>query len=456
MSITDEDITTAWRSCTELPVADSWTWYGSDEVYAAGDAALRRCVGDPQAFLADHWEQGPALGPGDGHFRDLLDLAGLDELLSCRELRHPDVRMLFEQEFLQPQMLISRGFHPVVDTDPIDPARIFHHLNEGATLVMQNADVLWPALRRFCDEMAVRLSHRTSAAVFFSTAHPRGGARHLDRYENFALQIHGSKRWIVEEPRGELPMSRKNHLVGLPPGRVSQYNRANSMPPSRVVLDTVLVPGQSLYIPRGFIHSVSNESEESLHVAIAVDSTTSSWALGNELSHAATQHPTLRSGLPPGFALPAGGTNSASFGEMVAGLRFDPQSLLDAEVERFWTERKAPAAGRVAQLISSDAIDATSLVHRVPGLVVRTQAHGDRMYLRVDDRELSFPLAANDWVRRILKGPEVTVGRIGPTSRLDEVLIVVRRLVREGVVKAVGPANGHLGPTCEAPDHPPV
>ena len=72
------------------------------------------------------------------------------------------------------------------------------------------------------------------------------------------------------------------------------------------------------------------------------------------------------------------------------------------------------------------------------------------MYLRVDDRELSFPLAANDWVRRILKGPEVTVGRIGPTSRLDEVLIVVRRLVRESVVKAVGPANGHLGPTCEA------
>ena len=123
MSITDED--TTGPLVHRVAGGRLWTWYGSDE------GRRRRCCAAacrPQAFLADHGSR-PSAGPR----RRASGICSISRAsMSCCRIasRHPDTDAL-RQEFLQPQMLISRGFH-FVDTDPIDPADL-PPSNEGAT-----------------------------------------------------------------------------------------------------------------------------------------------------------------------------------------------------------------------------------------------------------------------------------------------------------------------------------
>ena len=70
---------------------------------------LARCVGDPDAFAAQHWGRAPLLTRNGAGFRDLLDLDGVDELLSRRGLRTPFIRMAKAGQVLDSSAFTAPG-----------------------------------------------------------------------------------------------------------------------------------------------------------------------------------------------------------------------------------------------------------------------------------------------------------------------------------------------------------
>src|SRR5262245_51659850 len=122
--------------------------------------ALERCVGDPQAFVADMWGRRPAHRPGGPAFDDLLSLADVDHLLTQSSLRLPAFRLVKDGATLPTAGYTKSGrsgSQPV--SGMADPPRILAAFSDGATIVLQGLHRYWPALGRFSRELEADLGH---------------------------------------------------------------------------------------------------------------------------------------------------------------------------------------------------------------------------------------------------------------------------------------------------------
>jgi ribosomal protein L16 Arg81 hydroxylase len=82
-----------------------------------------------------------------------------------------------------------------------------------------------------------------------------GGAlhAHYDQQDLIILQVEGSKRWRIFGPRVLKPI--KEPASSVPP----------ETPP---ILDTVLEPGDLLFLPAGYWHVCDNGPQRSLHLGL--------------------------------------------------------------------------------------------------------------------------------------------------------------------------------------------
>ena len=69
----------------------------------------------------------------------------------------------------------------------------------------------------------------------------------------------GEKRWLVYEPAWELPL--KNQ----------RYKAETMGEPGEPVLDFTLQPGDTLYLPRGWLHEAKTSETDSLHITVGVN-----------------------------------------------------------------------------------------------------------------------------------------------------------------------------------------
>lgn len=108
------------------------------------------------------------------------------------------------------------------------------------------------------------------ANVYLTPCNSQGFAPHFDDVDAFICQISGRKRWRVYGKRAD-----GNDV--LPRASSIDFDR-DDMKGCEVIIDTVLTPGDMLYLPRGAIHEafcVKGETEEvleggSLHVTISM------------------------------------------------------------------------------------------------------------------------------------------------------------------------------------------
>jgi hypothetical protein len=90
--------------------------------------------------------------------------------------------------------------------------------------------------------------------------------------------------------------------------------------------------------------------------------------------------------------------------------------------------------------LALDKLDDATEVRRRPGATCRLRVSGDRLELVLGDRTLTMPASLEPAVRRLLDAdrctPAALAGQLDPASRL----VLVRRLVREGLLQptAVG------------------
>ncbi|MGH8825750.1 MAG: cupin domain-containing protein, partial [Jiangellaceae bacterium] len=263
--------------------------------------ALRRCVHiDPARFARDHWGRAPLLSraaellaagnvPG---FADLLSMDDADELLSRRGLRTPFLRIASEGRVVPPAEFTGGGGAGAEITDQVLDEQVLARYAGGATLVLQGLHRLWPPLIEFAGRLAAELAAPVGVNAYLTPAGNRGFATHYDTHDVFVLQVGGRKRWRVHEPVLIDPLERQSWA-----GRADEVAAVAESPP---VLDTVLEPGDSLYLPRGWLHAAEALGEPSIHLTLGVRAVTR-YALVEALLALAADEVALRSGFPLGF-----------------------------------------------------------------------------------------------------------------------------------------------------------
>lgn len=397
---------------------------------------LRRLVGpDIDGFASRHWGREPLLrrlADTDG-FRDLLDLDGVDELLSRRGLRTPFLRLARQGAVLDSSSFTGSGGVGAEIGDQVHDDKVAALFADGSTIVLQALHRLWPGVVDFAVGLADELGHPVQANAYITPPSSRGFSAHYDVHDVFVLQLAGRKHWSVHSPVHPAPL--RNQPWSEHADAVTA--RARDETP---VVDAVLEPGDVLYLPRGWLHSATALGDVSAHLTIGIHAVTR-FALVEALMALVASDERLRTSLPLGMDVADPGQIAGQVESMrdilIDALACVPANAVARHVRgRVWSGgRPEPvlpiAAAAFAQnLAAGDAVRCrTGLRHRVEDTT------DGRIVLELPDRQISFPSTTSTAVHALLDGRTWRVGAIPGLGEPDQ-LVLVRRLLREGVLVA--------------------
>ena len=395
--------------------------------------ALRRCVAvDAGEFAERYWDREALLSKRIGDFTDLLSLADVDELLGRRGLRTPFLRVAKEGRLVEPARYTGGGGVGAEIADQVLDERLVRLYADGATLVLQGLHRLWPALIDFAVDLRADLGTPVQINAYLTPPESRGFATHYDTHAVFVLQVAGRKHWRVHRPVVTDPIERQ--AWGGHTGEVAATAAAEP------VIDTVLEPGDALYLPRGWLHAAEALDEQSLHLTVGLRAPTR-FAIVEALLRLAADEPSLRAGLPIGTDLADRDAIASAFADTVKALhswldRVTPDEVAAVLRPDAWRAARPAPLSPIAQRAAIDRLtpDSTLTVRR--GLSYRVEA-GAQFVLRLPDRDITFPALCAEAVTRVLRGPPVRVGDLPGLDDDHDRLVVARRLLKEAVAVPV-------------------
>jgi hypothetical protein len=131
------------------------------------------------------------------------------------------------------------------------------YLNEGFTLVLNRVQERDERVNRLCESLGEFFGHYVAANLYVTPPQQRGFALHHDAQDAFIIQLSGSKAWRVcgAWPR-QAPIA--SFQLVKPP-------RSDAAPPCSVF---VLSAGDTLYIPRGYLHEAETRGVPSRHTSM--------------------------------------------------------------------------------------------------------------------------------------------------------------------------------------------
>ncbi|MFJ8825249.1 cupin domain-containing protein [Streptomyces sp. NPDC102467] len=367
-----------------------------------------------EEFARDVWALAPLLTRGASDFSDLFSAAAVDELVSRRGLRTPFLRVAKDGATLPESSFTSPGGVGATVADQLDDTALWRSFADGATLVLQALQRTWEPVAEFSTRLGTELGHPVQANAYVTPPQNRGFDAHYDVHDVFVLQIAGTKRWTIHEPVHPDPL-RDQPWTGHR-AAVAEAARGTAR------IDTVLEPGDVLYLPRGWLHAAQAQGSVSIHLTLGVHNWTRH-ALAEQLAQSALallrDDPRMRGSLPLGVDGPADELGFVRERLVAALSAADPEPLF----HRSRRSRSRPAPmGPLAQLAAVDSLAQDSPVRLREALEARLE--GRRLTTRVgwlDFTESDLPSVA-----RLLDGEVHTADHLG--------LELVERLLRAGVL----------------------
>ncbi len=396
---------------------------------------LGRIVGDTDAFAARHWGREPLLvgaadrPDGEAGFRDLLDLDGVDELLSRRGLRTPFLRLARNGAVVDSSSFTGGGGVGAEIGDQVRDDRVAALFAEGTTVVLQALHRTWPPVIDLATRLGAELGHPVQVNSYVTPPSSRGFSAHYDVHDVFVLQLAGRKHWTIHAPVHPDPLRTQpwsGHAAAV-------AARAGDAP----TIDTVLEPGDAMYLPRGWLHAATALGEVSAHLTVGIHVVTR-FALVEALAALVADDPRLRASLPlgvdvadPAALAPHLDAVRAALAEALDGV--SAEAVARRVRGRVWTGTRPEPVGPVAVATFAEGLAVGDTVRLRVGLRFRLAVDGDRTVLTLPDRTVTLPGSTAEALRALLGPHPSTVGDLPGLDDADQ-LVLVRRLLREGVV----------------------
>jgi ribosomal protein L16 Arg81 hydroxylase len=414
VSRTATEATTPTRTATtQTPIATPTT--------RASAAAAESCL-EPvglDEFLSDYWERQPLTVSRNepGRFDGLLSPASLDRLLCSGGLRYPAFRLVKEGTKLDVRdYAVDLPWRPVPFAGTADVDRVLAEFAAGATIVLQGLHLHHPPLARFCRALEQAFEHPVQANAYSTPRASQGLGVHHDTHDVICLQVAGEKRWLVYEPVFELPL------------RDQRYDSEMGAP-GEPVLDLVLRPGDTLYLPRGWLHEALTSEADSLHLTLGVNPHTWIDAVRAAVDDCAGELAFRRS-------VPRSGETADDLLALLAE-RLRPEQIARRRRERLVRGRRPIREDELAQLRALDRLALDTEVKRRETVIADIRA-GDDVRLAFEGKELVLPEHVREEVEFALSA-EATFCALDLPGGLDGAsrLVLLRRLVREGFLRLV-------------------
>ncbi len=386
------------------------------------DAALTRCL-DPvpvERFLAEHWERRPLVVAREqpDRFDGLLSAEDIERLICSTAIRYPAFRLVKVGAQLSARdYAVDIPWRPTPFSGSPDVERVLSEFERGATIVIQGLHHWWQPLAELCRELEAALGHPSQANAYYTPHGAQGLAVHHDTHDVFVLQVAGEKRWLVYEPALELPL--KNQHYKPEPGG-----------PGEPVQDVTLRAGDTLYLPRGWLHEALTSDSDSLHLTVGVNVYTWLDALRAAIESCGDDVELRRS-------VPLDGEPRADLLERVRD-ELAPEHVARRMRERFVRTRRPLLDGQLAQLRAAASLTVATSLARRRGIVADLSAADGALALSFGAKTITFPPHVQDDLAFVLfVGGEFTPADLPGTLDEPGRLALSRRLVREGLLLVV-------------------
>jgi lysine-specific demethylase/histidyl-hydroxylase NO66 len=384
-------------------------------------SALERTI-DPasaEEFLAEYWEQKPLVVAREGgRFDDLLSVADVERLLCSGGLRYPAFRLVKAGAKLDVSTYTTNiPWRPAPFSGSAEIGKVLSEWEAGATLVLQGLHHNWPPLAEFCRVLEAELGHSAQANAYLTPRDAQGLPVHHDTHDVFSLQVDGEKRWLVYEPALELPLK-------------DQKYRPEQGEPGEAVLDVTLKPGDTLYLPRGWLHEAATSSTDSLHITVGVNVYT--WLDAFKAALAQCEEDVAFRRSPTGDA-----------DELLELLRarLDPDEVDERRRRRLVSTRRPVVPDQLKQVRALESLTLETPVERRSTVLFDL----DGTTLRFEGKTVTFPAEVREEVEFVARADEEFSPADIPGELDDESrLVLVRRLVREGFLRLTeaSPSSG--------------
>jgi hypothetical protein len=370
-------------------------------------SALERAIApvETERFLAEHWEQKPLVVPRgeEGRFDDLLSARDVERLITETGIRTPGFRLVKEGATVS-GYTTDLAWRPAAFTGVADVRRVLEEFEAGATIVLQGLHHLWLPLARYCRQLEAYLGHPVQANAYYTPSGSQGLPVHHDTHEVISLQVAGEKRWLVYEPVLDLPLKNQRYKSALGA-------------PGDPMLDVILRAGDTMYLPRGWLHQALTSDSDSLHITVGVN--VRRWidearaeldAKEDDIAYRRT----IDADEPPALPL------------------LDADEARDRARDRFVRSRRPILDGQLSELRALDRLGLDTELERRDTVIA--DLHGTTLVF--EGRDVRFP-------DRLAAELEFLVTTDGPfrgselPGSLDEAgrLVLLRRLVREGFLR---------------------
>jgi hypothetical protein len=385
---------------------------------ARAGAALARCLepADPEAFLREQWERGPVHVPRDepDRFADLLTRAEAERLITATGIRMPAFRLVKAGEQISGYVR-DIPWRPRPFTSAADVRRVLAEFADGATIVLQALHVSHEPVAAFTRELELDLGHPVQVNAYYTPRAAQGLPVHHDTHDVFVLQVSGAKRWLVYDPVLELPL------------RSQRYSSALGGP-GPVVLDVTLRQGDTLYLPRGWLHEAVTSDTDSLHLTVGVNVITWQQAIRDALDETGDDV-AMRRSIEAGSLDDALGVLAARLGERDVERR---------RVARLVRRTRPLLADGFDQLRALEELTLDTALERRPVHALVRDDGDSGLVLEHDGGTLRLASELREAIEVVLDsdGPFTAADLPGALDDGDR-LAFVTRLVRDGLIRIV-------------------
>jgi hypothetical protein len=365
-------------------------------------------------FLAEHWEQRPLAVPRseEGRFDDLLSVADVERLVCSGGLRYPAFRLVKEGGQIEVgEYTTDLPWRPHAFTGTADPDRVAAAFEAGATIVLQGLHLSWAPLACFCRTLEAELGHPAQANSYYTPRRSQGFGVHHDTHDVFVLQIAGEKHWRVYDPLFELPLKHQRYSASL----------GEHGPP---VLETTLRAGDTLYLPRGWLHEALTSETDSLHITVGINLHTWVDALRAALDECEDDVEFRRS-------VPEDGEMATALLERLAAQLHSGDVARRARA-RFVGSRRPVLDGQLEEVRALGSLELDTPLERRATVI----ADLEETTLSFEGKHVTFPEHAREELEAVFAADEPFTAA-GLPGGLDgeSRLVLVRRLIREGFLR---------------------
>jgi len=217
-----------------------------------------------------------------------------------------------------------------------------------------------------------------------------------------------------------------------------------------------LEPGDLLYLPRGYTHEAFTSECSSLHLTVGVN--VYRWAdlLHHALDNLTRQDARFRESVPPEAVTADDAPDGVRerFRELLRHLAGAacPDEACRALGDHFFDRLPALPNARFVSMKGLERVDSDTVVEKVAGGICRVMRHGDEVEIQFAGGRVAGPLKIAGALEFIAKASRFLVRALPDDLSQDAKVVLVRRLIRDGLLTA-GAISAHggkpAGPTPE-------